>query len=59
MAIMFVESVYHPDIIKFIKAKEEEGRISNANLSVMVDDAFMKAVENDETYWTEFEGVKI
>ena len=41
MAIMFTESVYHPDIIKFITAKTEEGRISNANMSVIVDDAFM------------------
>ena len=27
-------------------------------MSVVVDDAFMQKVENDETYWTEFEGVK-
>jgi len=58
MAIMFTESVYQPDIIKFITAKEEEGKIANANISVMVDDNFMKKVENDETYWTEFNGVK-
>jgi ribonucleoside-diphosphate reductase alpha chain len=58
MAIMFTMSVYHPDIIKFITAKEEEGVIANANMSVMVDDNFMKAVENDTTYWTEFNGKK-
>lgn len=58
MAIMFTESVYHPDILKFITAKHEEGKISNANISVVVDDAFMNAVVNDETYWTEFNGVK-
>lgn len=56
MAIMFTESVYHPDIIKFITAKEEEGRIANANISVVVDDAFMRAVENNEGYVTYFEG---
>jgi len=55
---MFTESVYHPDILKFITAKHEEGRISNANISVVVDDAFMNAVVNDEKYWTEFGGVK-
>lgn len=55
---MFTESVYHPDILKFITAKHEEGRISNANISVVVDDAFMNAVVNDEKYWTEFNGVK-
>jgi ribonucleoside-diphosphate reductase alpha chain len=58
MAIMFTESVYHPDILKFITAKHEEGRMANANISVVVDDAFMSAVINDEKYWTEFNGVK-
>jgi len=58
MAIMFTESVYHPDILKFINAKEEEGRIANANISVIVDDAFMEKVINNETYWTEFNGEK-
>lgn len=58
MAIMFVMSVYHPDIIKFALAKSEEGKIHNANISVMVDDEFMKKVQNDETYWTEFNGIK-
>jgi ribonucleoside-diphosphate reductase alpha chain len=58
MAIMFSISVYHPDIVKFITAKSEEGQIANANISVMVDDAFMRKVENDETYWTEFNGQK-
>lgn len=58
MAIMFVQNVYSPDIKKFIIAKTEEGKIENANMSVMVDDAFMMAVENDKTYWTEFNGIK-
>ena len=58
MAIMFTESVFHPDIIKFITAKSEEGKIDNANISVVVDDRFMNAVKNNEKYWTEFEGVK-
>jgi ribonucleoside-diphosphate reductase alpha chain len=58
MAIMFTENIRHPDIIKFINAKQEEGVIANANMSVMVDDDFMIAVENNSTYWTEFNGVK-
>lgn len=58
MAIMFTISVYHPDILKFITAKTQEGKISNANISVVVDDAFMQKVENDEKYWTEFSGKK-
>ena len=58
MAIMFTQSVYHPDILKFINAKTEEGRIANANISVTVDDAFMKAVVADDKYWTRFKGKK-
>jgi ribonucleoside-diphosphate reductase alpha chain len=58
MAIMFTMSVYHPDIIKFITAKTEEGKIANANISVIVDDDFMNKVKNNEKYWTEFNGKK-
>lgn len=58
MAIMFTQSVYHPDIIKFITAKTEEGKIANANMSVTVDDDFMRAVVADEEYWTRFKGKK-
>lgn len=50
--------MYHPDILEFINAKEIEGKISNANISVVVDDIFMNKVENNETYWTEFNGQK-
>lgn len=58
MAIMFTQSVYHPDILKFITAKQEEGVIANANMSVLVDDKFMQAVIDDKEYWTEFNGKK-
>lgn len=54
MAIMFTMSVYHPDIEKFITAKTQEGKIANANISVVVDDAFMKLVKEGKDYWTEF-----
>lgn len=48
-ALMGVLSVYHPDIEEFITAKSYEEKIlDHFNLSVMVDDEFMKAVENDE-----------
>lgn len=48
-ANMGVLSVYHPDIWEFIEAKSKDpNRLQFFNLSVMVDDAFMHAVENDE-----------
>ncbi|GAG22792.1 unnamed protein product, partial [marine sediment metagenome] len=56
MAILFGMSVYHPDIIRFITTKSEEGKLANANISVMVDDAFMERVEKRQNYWTEFNG---
>lgn len=58
MALMFTMSVYHPDILKFISAKSEDGKIHNANISVVVDDRFMNLVESDGEYWTEFNGKK-
>jgi len=56
MALMFVMDVSHPDIRKFITAKSEEGVITNANISVMVDDEFMLAVIEDRDYDLTFEG---
>jgi ribonucleoside-diphosphate reductase alpha chain len=60
MAIMFTMSCYHPDIIDFILAKENEDdkKIENANMSVVIDNNFMELVKADKTYWTEFNGVK-
>jgi len=40
----------HPDIIRFITAKEKEGELSNFNLSVAVDRNFMEKVEKNEDY---------
>jgi len=49
-ANMGVLRVDHPDILEFIRAKEEEGEFTNFNLSVGLTEAFMQAVDNGEDY---------
>jgi len=46
----------HPDILDFIKAKQDPGRLRMFNLSVLVTDAFMDAVKNDDSWDLVFEG---
>jgi ribonucleoside-diphosphate reductase alpha chain len=50
-------SVWHPDIEEFVRAKQTEGKLTKFNISVLVDDAFMEAVEADAEYDLHFEGV--
>jgi ribonucleoside-diphosphate reductase alpha chain len=40
----------HPDVLEFIRAKRENGRLRQFNLSLLVSDEFMKAVKSD-TEW--------
>lgn len=49
-ALMLILNVWHPDVVDFINAKKEAGKITNANISVGVTDDFMEAVKND-TAW--------
>jgi ribonucleoside-diphosphate reductase alpha chain len=49
-ANMGVLRVDHPDIIDFIRAKENQEKFNNFNFSVAITDAFMKAVEEDSDY---------
>lgn len=46
-ALMLITNIWHPDVLDFIDAKREAGKITNANISVGVTDAFMEALEKD------------
>jgi len=45
---IIVMDVYHSDIESFITVKSDHGQINNFNISVIVDDAFMNAVKNNQ-----------
>jgi ribonucleoside-diphosphate reductase alpha chain len=49
-ANMAILNVDHPDILKFIAAKEDPEALTNFNLSVAVTDEFMKAVKKGTDY---------
>lgn len=49
--------VYHPDIEEYVMAKSDPDRpdvLERFNMSVMIDDAFMKAVEEDKKIWLHY-----
>lgn len=49
-ANMGILRVDHPDIIRFIRAKEENDELTNFNLSVWLTDGFMQALETNGDY---------
>ncbi len=49
-ALMLSVSIKHPDAEDFIDAKMTEGKVTGANISVRIDDAFMNAVKNKSVY---------
>lgn len=49
-ALMLSVSINHPDAEDFIDAKMEQGKVTGANVSVRINDAFMEAVKNDAPY---------
>ena len=53
-ALMLSVSINHPDAENFIDAKMEQGKVTGANVSVRIDDNFMKAVESNNPYIQKF-----
>ena len=53
-ALMLTVSIKHPDSESFIDAKMTEGKVTGANVSVKMDDAFMQAAVDNQTYTQQF-----
>ena len=53
-ALMLTISVKHPDSEDFIDAKMQTGKVTGANVSVKIDDEFMRCVIEDKTYVQQF-----
>jgi ribonucleoside-diphosphate reductase alpha chain len=48
----------HPDVVEFVNAKRNLGKLNNFNISVTVTDAFMEALSKDGLYDLTFDGRK-
>jgi len=55
-AMMATLACDHPDVEAFIEAKAQPGRLRMFNLSVLVTDAFMRAVKDDQAWELSFGG---
>ena len=53
-ALMLTVSIKHPDAESFIDAKMEEGKVTGANVSVRIDDAFMQAAVEGRPYHQQY-----
>ena len=53
-ALMLTVSIKHPDAESFIDAKMIEGKVTGANVSVRIDDAFMQAAVEDKPYHQQY-----
>ena len=53
-ALMLSVSIKHPDAEAFIDAKMTEGKVTGANVSVKIDDEFMKAVTEKRPYMQKY-----
>lgn len=53
-ALMISIDINHPDVMEFIKIKRDGTSVTGANISIKINNEFMKAVENDEDYILRF-----
>ena len=53
-ALMLTVSIKHPDSESFIDAKMTEGKVTGANVSVRIDDAFMQAAVDGTQYTQQY-----
>lgn len=53
-ALMLSIDINHPDVEKFATVKSDKNKVTGANISIKVNDDFMKAVEKDEGYILRF-----
>jgi len=55
-ANMGILAITHPDILRFVHAKNDQTSLTNFNISVTVTDLFMDAVDSGTWFQTEFDG---
>lgn len=53
-AQMATFDISHPDVVDFIRAKREDGRLRQFNLSLLVTEGFMEAVKSDDDWSLSF-----
>ncbi|MDO5496900.1 MAG: adenosylcobalamin-dependent ribonucleoside-diphosphate reductase [Alistipes sp.] len=53
-ALMLSLSIKHPDAERFIDAKTESGKVTGANVSIKIDDEFMRAAIEGRPYQQQF-----
>ena len=53
-ALMLSLSIKHPDAERFIDAKTQSGKVTGANVSIKVDDEFMRAALEGKPYKQQF-----
>jgi ribonucleoside-diphosphate reductase alpha chain len=53
-ALLLGLGVWHPDVIEFITAKQDQTKITNANVSILITEAFMEALSRGERWKLRF-----